>query len=154
MSAAVISLTGCGGKTNETSAKRPSAVAEQLTDARCSEARERIRRVNPDTAAYRGKGKMSDGAVALSAGDFFFGPTCITTTKPTAQTAREPVMLTVKNDSKNLHNVTVPDQRIDMDIPPGQTVSVPVRAVGANVNFFCKFHQSSGMLGVLVPGGA
>lgn len=152
--AMVISLAGCGGKAEETKTTRPSAVVQQQTAVRCSEARERIRRVNPDLAAYRGEGKASEGMVAITAGDFFFSPTCITSAKPTAQTAREPVMLTVKNDSKNLHNVTVPDQKIDMNIPPGQTVSVPVRAVGPNLIFFCKFHQSSGMQGVLVPGGA
>lgn len=88
------------------------------------------------------------GATApIEAGDFFFSPTCVT--GATAGT----VTLTVHNGGQALHNVSIPDQGIDTDVAPGQTVTVSVKVGTTPVPYFCKFHRTSGMVGAVLPSG-
>ncbi len=59
---------------------------------------------------------------------------------------------TFLNKDKVVHNVTVPAFAIDMDIPPGQRVSVKIPAVkeaprDGFFSFYCKFHQTEGESG-------
>jgi plastocyanin len=90
--------------------------------------------------------KAAGGASAsVEAGDFFFSPTCVTSAPAGT------VTLTVMNTGQALHNVSVPDQGIDMDVGAGQTITVPIKVGDAVVNFFCKYHRTSGMVGGLAP---
>jgi plastocyanin len=61
--------------------------------------------------------------------------------------------LTVHNGGTALHNISVTDLSIDVDVEPGQTVTVQVRIGTAVVPFFCKYHRASGMVGSLVAAG-
>ncbi len=88
----------------------------------------------------------SGTAVSVTAGDFFFGPTCIT------QTPSGTVTLKVENTGRALHNVSIPDQGIDKDVAPGETVTVDVTTGASTVGYFCKYHKGSGMVGALLPG--
>ena len=66
---------------------------------------------------------------------------------------------TFLNSDNRLHNVTIPalsndEQKnaIDMDIPVGQRISVPIPKVDAAPRdgfflFYCKYHQTEGMSG-------
>jgi len=59
---------------------------------------------------------------------------------------------TFLNKDKVVHNVTVPAFAIDMDIQPGQRVSVKIPAVKETprdgfFSFYCKFHQTEGESG-------
>jgi plastocyanin len=84
----------------------------------------------------------------LQAGDFFFSRTCeISVTAGT-------VALQVRNNGQALRNVSVTAQNIDVDVSPGQTITVPIKVVAAPVSFFCKYHLTSGMVGALVPAGS
>jgi plastocyanin len=38
-----------------------------------------------------------------------------------------------------------------MDVGAGQTITVPIKVGDAVVNFFCKYHRTSGMVGGLAP---
>lgn len=144
--AAVVAVVvpGCGGKDRGKAAARPP---QPSAEAACTGARERIRQASPGSSNYRGQATASGAVISLTVGDFFFSPTCVTRLTPGS------VTLTVKNDSQTVHNVSIPEQRIDQDIPPGQTVQVPVRAGRRPVIYFCKFHEASGMLGEFVPSG-
>jgi plastocyanin len=64
------------------------------------------------------------------------------------------VTLQVRNTGQALHNVSVAAQNIDMDVSPGQTVTVPIKVGAAPISFFCKYHRTSGMVGALVPAGS
>jgi plastocyanin len=59
----------------------------------------------------------------------------------------------VKNDSGVMHNLSLPSQGIDKDIPAkgSITITVTLPATGA-VGFFCKFHTGQGMNGQLLAG--
>lgn len=85
--------------------------------------------------------------VAVEAGDFFFGPTCVT------DAPAGTITLTVHNGGQALHNVSIPDQAIDTDVEAGQTITVAVKVGSGPVPYFCKYHRTSGMVGSVVPGG-
>lgn len=130
----------------------PAAAADRRAEAECKDARFRAEEASHNASAYRGRGKAENGIAAVTAGDFFFSPTCVAgLAAGPQQAAKGPAMLSIKNDSRTTHNVTIPVLKIDRDIPPGQTVSVPLRVAGPNLAYFCKFHRSSGMVGLLVP---
>jgi plastocyanin len=108
------------------------------------------------TSARLPAGANDHGAVpaqgttlTLEAADFFFKPTCVVSVTPGST-----ITLTVHNGGQALHNVTFPDQGIDTDVAPGQTVTVNVKVGAAGTyTYFCKYHRTSGMVGALVAGG-
>ena len=64
------------------------------------------------------------------------------------------ITFTVLNDGKDLHNITIPDFAIDMDVQPGQTIEVKIPAVSQAgrdgfFTMYCKYHQSQGEAGRL-----
>jgi plastocyanin len=84
-------------------------------------------------------------SVGLSAGDFFFEPTC---TRVQAGT----LTITVTNSGQALHNFSVRSLGIDQDVAAGQSITVQVQFDGsAPLAFFCKYHLASGMQGALLP---
>ena len=76
--------------------------------------------------------------------DEYFSPTCLTGASGT-------VTLTLHNRGHLLHNFSVPEQHIDVDIAPDQTVTVQVTVNGKPVHFFCKYHRDVGQQGALLP---
>lgn len=92
--------------------------------------------------------RVAGGASStIDAGDFFFAPTCLT------GVARGEHALTVRNAGQALHNVSFPSQGIDQDVEPGAAVTVNVAMGGSALAYFCKYHRTSGMMGVLLPHG-
>src|SRR5262245_17304287 len=88
-------------------------------------------------------------AIELEADEYYFKPTFL---------QGEPgqrLTLEIENESGTLHNISLPEQHLDTDIPPKGKVMVEVvfPASGA-VRFFCKFHEALGMHGALRIGDA
>jgi plastocyanin len=100
------------------------------------------------TVSDHGAAPVKGTQATVDAGDFFFSPTC-QTGAPLLGT----ITLVVHNVGQALHNVSVPDQRIDSEVTPGQTITVTVKASATPVTFFCKYHRTSGMLGAILPAG-
>lgn len=100
----------------------------------------------PDAVNDHGTAAASGASVTVSVGDSFFAPTCATKV-PTGTVA-----VALANTGQALHNFSVPDQGIDNDVAPGQTVTVSVTVGSGPLRFFCKYHRTSGMVGALVPG--
>lgn len=76
--------------------------------------------------------------------DEYFLPTCLTGANGT-------VTLTLHNRGRLLHNFSVPEQNIDVDIPSGETVTVKVTVSGKPVGCFCKYHRDAGQKCALLP---
>jgi len=62
------------------------------------------------------------------------------------------VTFTVFNKGKEVHNITIPGFEVDMDVAPGQSIDIKLRAINAEprdgfFSFYCKFHQSQGEAG-------
>jgi plastocyanin len=71
--------------------------------------------------------------------------------KLTIQLNKE-VSFTVLNKDKIVHNVTIPDFAIDMDVQPGERIEVKLPAVAQAPRdgfflFYCKYHQAEGEAG-------
>ncbi len=87
--------------------------------------------------------------VELEADEYYFKPTFL------QGAPGQRLTLEIENESGTLHNISLPEQHLDMDIPPKGKVTVAVvfPASGA-VRFFCKFHEALGMHGALRVGDA
>ncbi len=95
-----------------------------------------------------GSAAATGSTLAIEAGDFFFAPTCETGVQPGA------VTMNVKNTGQALHNVTIASQGIDMDVAPGEAITVQIKVDKDAVPYVCKYHRTSGMVGSLVPAGS
>jgi plastocyanin len=99
------------------------------------------------TISDHGAAPATGAELAIEAGDSYFEPTCVTGT-PSGE-----VQLVVENTGGVLHNVSIPDQGIDTDVAPGETITVTVDVSGGALPYFCKFHRTSGMVGSLIGSG-
>jgi plastocyanin len=95
------------------------------------------------------KDVKSESELDLEADDYYFAPTFL------RGTAGHKLKLEIENESSTLHNFSISEQRIDMDIPPKGKVMVEVVFPSSGVvRFFCKFHSALGMNGMLLTGDA
>ncbi len=103
------------------------------------------------SAAERPKVKDVTGLAELhlEADEYYFEPAFL------QGTPGQKLKLEVENESSTLHSFTIPDQKLDMDIPPKAKVVVEVTFPPSGmVRFFCKFHAALGMDGELLTGDA
>lgn len=96
----------------------------------------------------KGVATAESGAMTINANDFFFQPTCV------RSDGGDTVTLKVTNTGSILHNVTIADQNVDLDVPPGGSVEVQVKIAAAPVVYVCKFHRTAGMVGAVLPAGS
>jgi YVTN family beta-propeller protein len=85
----------------------------------------------------------------LEADEYYFKPTFL------QGTPGQRLQLEIENESGTLHNISLPEQHLDVDIPPKGKVTVAVVfPTSGAVRFFCKFHEALGMHGALRVGDA
>lgn len=78
--------------------------------------------------------------LGLAAVDSRFDPPAIHVT------ASGPVTLPFRNRGSIVHNLTIPDAGVDIDLEPGDGINVvfvPPRA--GTLSAFCKYHREAGM---------
>jgi plastocyanin len=95
----------------------------------------------------KGTKDFSGSSVELEAdndnGQFYFDPSCART--------KGTVTVTIKNVGDTEHNFSISSMSIDKDIEKGQTATVTVTLPSSGVvQFFCKYHKSSGMQGAFI----
>jgi plastocyanin len=87
--------------------------------------------------------------VDLEADEYYFEPAFL------RGTPGQKLKLEIENESNTLHSFTIPEQKVDMDIPPKGKIVVEVTFPQSGlVGFFCKFHSALGMNGELLTGDA
>jgi hypothetical protein len=133
-----------GGVTGNTSPTPTTPVATTATVSGTCPASAGL----PTSTNIHGIVEATGSQLSIEAGDFFFSPTCVRSVPSGA------ITLTVHNGGVTLHNVSIPSLHIDMDMTPGQTITVHVMMGKASLVFFCKYHRGSGMLGALLPKGS
>ena len=90
------------------------------------------------------KDASGGGQFEVEVDSFYFNPTVFT------GHAGDKLTLTLNNESSTLHNFSLPDQNLDKDISSNGTVTVNVTLpASGTLVFFCKYHQSQGMVGAL-----
>ena len=98
-----------------------------------------------ETAAECSDVSSSGGAPApLTMKDTFFEPFCL------AASSTQPLTLT--NAGQALHNFSIEDQGVDIDVDPGEEFTTDplgdlVRP--GTFRFVCKYHEAQGMVGTL-----
>jgi plastocyanin len=81
-------------------------------------------------------------SVELEADDFYFAPTVL------QGSAGQTVTIELKNEGSAEHNLTIESLDIDQDVEPGESAEVEVTLPQTGtLEFFCKYHQRSGMVG-------
>ena len=101
--------------------------------------------IGSDSANDHGTKDVSgQSSFELELDNFYFDPTAL------KGTAGAQLTLELKNESSALHNFSLPDQNVDQDVQPGQSVEVTVTIPQSGfAEFFCKYHKASGMVGEL-----
>jgi plastocyanin len=83
-------------------------------------------------------------STTMSAQNFFFTPASLD------GTAGQKLTITLTNQGDVPHNFSISDQNISVTLEPGQQKDIQVAfPQSGSVQFFCVFHQSSGMVGTL-----
>ena len=96
------------------------------------------------TKDVKGKGELD-----LEADNYYFEPTFL------RGTPGQKLKLEIENESSTLHNFSIPEQNIDVNIPRKGKVVVEITFPPSGaVRFFYKFHASRGMNGELLTGDA
>lgn len=91
----------------------------------------------------------SGGKTEVEMDDYYFSPKVIKG-KP-----GDKITLELKNEGKTDHNFTVDDQGIDQNVAAGDEAEVDVTIPkSGSVSFYCKFHKSQGMTGMLQASGS
>jgi plastocyanin len=117
------------------SAEQPSGRSITLGDLTFS---------NHGTKEVKGQGELD-----LEADNYYFEPTFL------RGTPGQKLKVEIENESGTLHNFSIPEQKLDMDIPPKKKVVVEVTFPSSGVvRFYCKFHSELGMEGKLLTGDA
>jgi plastocyanin len=84
------------------------------------------------------------GKVEIEMYDNYFEPTVL------EGTPGQKVTIELKNEGKVAHTFTVTEQSVDQEIQPGDEAEADVTfPESGELTFICKFHESSGMVGVL-----
>ncbi len=83
-------------------------------------------------------------STTMSAENFFFTPATLD------GTAGQKLTITLSNDGSVPHNFSIDDQSINVTLEPGQQKDIQVAfPESGSVQFYCSFHRSSGMVGLL-----
>ncbi len=87
---------------------------------------------------------VGKSSTTMSAENFFFTPATLD------GTAGQKLTITLSNDGSVPHNFSIDDQSINVTLEPGQQKDIQVAfPESGSVQFYCSFHRSSGMVGLL-----
>ena len=148
---AVLAVFGaaCSSKSNSSSggSPSPSESVSASASASASESAGGTITVGSDTANNHGSKEVDNvTSVEVEMDDFYFEPTVLT------GNPGQKLTIELKNESKagTLHNFSLSDQNIDQDVQADQSTEVTVTFPQSGfLEFFCKYHKSSGMVGEL-----
>ena len=123
---------------------QPGSVGQGMAPAPTAQAPTHGTMTISDHGTLEVKGQTT---IELEADEYYFKPTFL------QGTPGQRLKLEVENESGTLHNISLPEQHLDMDIPPKGKVTVEVVfPASGTVRFFCKFHEALGMHGALRVG--
>jgi plastocyanin len=90
------------------------------------------------------KDVSAETSVELEEDNFYFEPTVL------KGSPGQKLTIELSNEGSAVHNFSIPDQSIDQDVQPDAKGEVMVTFPDSGtLEFFCKYHQSRGMVGAL-----
>ena len=72
--------------------------------------------------------------------------------KPANVTANTSQAIVLVNEGSVIHNFSIAGTSVDVDVRPGETVTLPPPGTSfpaGTFSFFCKYHKANGMTGTL-----
>lgn len=100
--------------------------------------------INGDTANNHGEQTVSGDEIKVEMDDFYFEPTIIKG-DPGAK-----VKVELDNEGSNTHNFSIDAQNVNQTVNSGEDGDVEVTIPSSGqVEFYCAFHKSMGMVGAL-----
>jgi uncharacterized cupredoxin-like copper-binding protein/mono/diheme cytochrome c family protein len=121
---------------------RPMAAADEPATADEDAAADEVE------AADEAAGEAPDAATSqnVTSFDIYFEPTEVTIPADTD------VPFTLPNDGVTLHNFSIDELGIDVDIAPGATEEVVINAPAGTYEYYCNVpgHKAAGMVGTLI----
>ena len=85
-----------------------------------------------------------ESSLELEQDNYYFEPTIL------KGTAGQKITLELSNEGSALHNFSITDQGIDEDVPSEEKAEVTLTfPQSGTLVFFCKYHQTRGMVGAL-----
>jgi plastocyanin len=125
-----------------TSPPKPAAkLASPVASASPSPEGQQIRLGDFSYADYGLRDVRGKSSQDVDVGDFYFKGTFL------RGTSGQKLRLRIQNVARVPHNVSLPSQQVDRDIPPGRQrveVDITLPESGA-LRFFCKYHAAQGM---------
>ena len=83
-------------------------------------------------------------STTMSAENFFFSPSDL------SGTGGQKLTISLTNNGSVPHNFSITDESVDVTLQPGESQDIKVTfPQSGSVQFFCSFHQTSGMDGTL-----
>jgi plastocyanin len=128
---APLGLSGCGGHSGGAHTGDARSCANVLPT------------LSPVTR--KGERAATGATLDIDAANAAFDPTCVT------DVPRGTFALTVHNTGLVIHDVSIPDQHVDVDIRPGHSVTIRIQVGAQPVVYGCRYHRALGMVGVLIP---
>jgi plastocyanin len=131
-------LAACGSDDKNTTAnsKGTSATTAGSSDAPVD--------VASKITAHGTKDASALDKLEVEADDYYFGPTYIKVK------AGQKLTLEVKNEGKATHTFTSDALGVDKELKPGESADVEITVPATDASlFYCRFHQGSGMQGVV-----
>jgi plastocyanin len=90
------------------------------------------------------KDVSGEASLELEQDNYYFSPTIL------KGSAGEKLTVELSNEGSALHNFSITDQGISQDVPSGTKAEVTVTfPQSGTLVFFCKYHQTLGMVGAL-----
>ena len=95
----------------------------------------------------KGTKTLSGTSLEIEQDDFYFKPTFVKATPGTTVTVE------LHNEGKATHTFTIDSLNVDEELQPGAAKTVQVKLPSSGtVNYYCRFHRSSGMQGAFFFG--
>ena len=137
--AVVLVMAACGGD------EEPKSTGSGGSNTEAEQEEGGTIEIDGQSANNHGEADVAgESEVDLEADDFYFEPTVIT------GEAGQTITIHVENEGDSTHNFSITDQDISEDLDSGSDAEVEVTFPDSGtLVYFCKFHQSQGMLGGL-----
>jgi plastocyanin len=133
MTALVLGAAACGSNTSTGTAGGSTSTATS-TSSSSSE----------DSSGGNAVDVAGESSVKMSAENFEFSPATL------EGSGGQELTITLENEGSVPHNFSIDDEHIDVTLQPGQEKAIQVTfPKSGSVEFYCSFHQSSGMVGEL-----
>jgi plastocyanin len=141
----VVAATACSSDNNTPAASSSDTTTSSASGSPSEDGDGGTIQIGNDQANDHGEADATgQDELKVEQDNFYFKATVVT------GTAGQALTLEVENEGSVQHTFTIDDQSIDVSVDPGESSKIDVTFPDSGmVEFYCRFHRSSGMVGGL-----